>query len=139
MRNDDVKCVGDANIWYAVNQDKYAETLDWEYKYVIKYRLPDKYDHKKFYQEIKNVQKYYGYAQPCIQMDYEIEIHFREWGSNRKYRNWPTTIQNIEESIQSYIKAMDAEITGRTLYETPLMYNDVSYTLDLPLQKKIPQ
>lgn len=151
MRNKDVKSVGGANLWYAVDQDKYAENLDWEYKYIVKYRLPDKYDQKKFYQEIKNVQKHYGYAQPCVQMvqvnihewmyftDYEVEIHFREWGSNREYRNWPVTIQNLEKSIQGFVEAMDAEITGRMLYETPLMFNDVSYTLDLPLQKKIPQ
>ena len=47
MKNEDVKSVGGANLWYAVDQDKYAENLDWEYKYVIKYRLPENYDKKR--------------------------------------------------------------------------------------------
>ena len=151
MKNEDVKSVGGANLWYAVNQDKYSENLDWEYKYVIKYRLPENYDNNKFYAEIKNLQKKYGYGQPCPQIvwfnvyswmyftSYDIEIHFREWGSNREYRNWPTTIKNIEENIQGYIKAMNGEITGRQLFEVPMMYNDISDRLKLPMQKKISQ
>ena len=129
------------------NEPEYI--FDWQYKYTIHYKLNGISDNQKFYNAIKNVQKKYGYGQPCPQMvcfgvnqwmyftTFSIDVVFKEWGANREGRNWPATIYHLKPVIEEYLKEVDGTITGYELKELPLVYNDISDKLNLPLEKKI--
>lgn len=129
------------------NEPEYI--FDWQYKYTVNYKIKGITDNRKFYDAIKNVQKKYGYGQPCPQMvcfgvnhwmyftTSSIDVVFQEWGQNRDGRNWPVTIHHLKPVIDEFLKAVDGEIESHTLKELPLVYNNISDKLKLPLQKKI--
>lgn len=128
------------------NEPEYI--FDWQYKYTINYKIKGISDNQKFYDAIKNVQKKYGYGQPYPQMvcfgvnhwmyftTFSIDVVFHEWGQNREGRNWPVTIYQLKPVVDEFLKAVDGEIESHTLKELPLVYNDVSDKLKLPLEKK---
>lgn len=114
------------------NEPEYI--FDWQYKYTINYKIKGISDNRKFYDAIKNVQKKYGYGQPCPQMvcfgvnhwmyftTFSIDVVLHEWGQNREGRNWPVTIYHLKPVVDEFLKAVDGEIESHTLKELSLIH-----------------